>query len=128
MSLRERWFSSLLRSKRVYAFLSAAIAATLGERFGLTEEMAGGIVSLAVSWILGESLRPAENALLSSRRFWITLVTMAAGLLANFSGFELTHEQIQTIAMTVGAWVVGDSWRVTAVCTQQTPPAFRTNR
>ena len=49
--------------------------------------------------------------LLKSRRFWISVGSIAAVLFKDRLGIPLTEEQITDIALLVGAWIVGESLR-----------------
>jgi hypothetical protein len=49
------------------------------------------------------------QALVKSKRFWLTVSAVAAVLLKDKIG--LTEEQITNLVLAVGAWVVGDSIR-----------------
>ncbi len=52
------------------------------------------------------------KALISSRRWW---VAVAAGIVAASAqlGFQLNPETVQYVVLLAGAWIVGDSLRVT---------------
>ena len=50
------------------------------------------------------------NSFLKSRRFWLTAASVAATIFAQ-NKLGLTPEQIQTIVIAIGSWVVGESLR-----------------
>jgi hypothetical protein len=49
-----------------------------------------------------------------SKRFWLTVGSVAFVILNDRLNLEITEEQIQTIALAIGALVVGDSLRAVA--------------
>ena len=53
------------------------------------------------------------NGLFQSKRFWATVGTLAFVVLQDRFELGLTEEQIQNIALAIGAWIVGDSLRST---------------
>jgi hypothetical protein len=83
----------ILTSRRVYAAITALLAALFQETLGLTEEAATQIVVVLLSWILSDSIShtgPAEavtlpqktQALAGSVRFWTMIATIAGSLWA----------------------------------------------
>jgi hypothetical protein len=56
-----------------------------------------------------EAIAMDWSGLLKSKRFWLTAATVATVLLKDKIG--LTEEQITTLVLAIGAWVVGDSIR-----------------
>lgn len=51
------------------------------------------------------------NDLLKSRRFWISVGSIAAVVLRERLNLPLTDDQITDIAILIGSWVVGESLR-----------------
>lgn len=49
------------------------------------------------------------NSLIKSRRFWITIGTIAAVVFKDKLG--IPEDQIQAIVLAIGAWIVGESLR-----------------
>lgn len=53
------------------------------------------------------------ESLLKSRRFWATLATLVAIIAADGLGLDVSADAIQSVAIAVAAWVVGDGLRET---------------
>ena len=53
------------------------------------------------------------KALLTSRRFWMSAVGLAAVCSSEILGVELNVEQIVGVCTIVAAWIIGDTIRVT---------------
>ena len=53
---------------------------------------------------------PDLSSFLKSRRFWLTAASIAVVVFAN-NKLGLTDEQITSIVLAVGSWVVGESLR-----------------
>jgi uncharacterized membrane protein len=53
------------------------------------------------------------KSLLSSRRFWVSAVGLAAVCASDVFGIELNQEQMVGIVTIVVAWVIGDTVRET---------------
>lgn len=54
---------------------------------------------------------PFINDLLKSRRFWVSVGTIAAVVLRDRLNIPLDEQQITDIAILIGSWVVGESLR-----------------
>lgn len=85
-SLRKKLLR-LLVMRRVYAAISAALVATLHEQMGLDKETAIEIVSILLTWLLGDSLArtgpPGRDTIqektedmIGSVRVWVALVAI----------------------------------------------------
>jgi hypothetical protein len=46
-----------------------------------------------------------------SKRFWLTIASVAVVVLKDKLPIGLSDEQIQQIVLAIGAWIVGDSLR-----------------
>ena len=53
------------------------------------------------------------KSLLTSRRFWVSAVGLAAVAASDVFGIELNQEQMVGIVTIVVAWVIGDTVRET---------------
>ena len=53
------------------------------------------------------------KSLLTSRRFWVSAVGLAAVTVSDVFGIELNQEQMIGIVTIVVAWVIGDTVRET---------------
>ena len=53
------------------------------------------------------------KSLLTSRRFWVSAVGLAAVCASDVFGIELNQEQMVGIVTIVVAWVIGDTVRET---------------
>jgi len=55
------------------------------------------------------------NDLIKSKRFWAAVAGIAVVVLKDKLPIALDEQQITTIVMAVGSWIVGDSLRATVV-------------
>lgn len=53
------------------------------------------------------------KSLLTSRRFWVAGIGLAAVVSSELFGVELNHDQLLSVTSIVVAWVVGDTIRET---------------
>ena len=54
------------------------------------------------------------NDLLKSKRFWISVASIAVVVMKDKLPIALDEDQITAIVLAIGSWVVGDSLRKTA--------------
>ena len=59
------------------------------------------------------------KGLLTSRRFWVASIGLAAVVSSELFGVELDHEQLLSVTGIVIAWVVGDSLRESVAPTKK---------
>ena len=50
----------LVRSRRFWTAVGSVVVVILHDTLGIPEEMANTVAAIAVSWIVGDSLRPTE--------------------------------------------------------------------
>jgi|TARA_R110000851_G_scaffold104493_1_gene222198 hypothetical protein len=53
------------------------------------------------------------KSLLTSRRFWVSVVGLASVVASETMGIDLNQEQVIGVVVLVVAWVVGDTVRET---------------
>ena len=51
---------TLLKSRRFWTAIGSVVVVILHDTLGIPEETANTIAAIGVSWIVGDSLRPAE--------------------------------------------------------------------
>tara|TARA_R100001129_G_scaffold8132_1_gene5891 strand:- start:6319 stop:6492 length:174 start_codon:yes stop_codon:yes gene_type:complete len=51
---------ALLKSRRFWTAIGSVVVVILHDTLGIPEETANTIAAIGVSWIVGDSLRPAE--------------------------------------------------------------------
>jgi len=59
-------------------------------------------------------MSPKLKSLLTSRRFWVSAVGLAAVCASEVLGIELDPEQMLGVVTIVVAWVIGDTVRKTS--------------
>ncbi len=59
-------------------------------------------------------MSPKLKSLLSSRRFWVSAVGLAAVCASEMLGIELDTDQMLGVVTIVVAWVIGDTVRETS--------------
>jgi hypothetical protein len=70
----------------------------------------GGFCALIDATLKGGRIVRLDG-ILKSKRFWLSAAAIAVILLQDRTG--LTPEQISSVVLSIGAWVVGDSLRPT---------------
>lgn len=119
--LREK-LPALLVSRRVWKAIATMLFVVGNEVYalGVSAETLETATFVVFAWIFGDSIRSTGgeswqeklNAMLNSRRFWLE-VSGVALIVTNSYGLQLSETAIQTIAFSLAALIVGDSWKVT---------------
>lgn len=111
----------LIKSRRFWVTVAGLLAVVFKDRIDLSEEQIQNVLVAIAAWVFGDSFRSTVpkssegaplNGLFESKRFWMSLASIAIALLQD--RIPLTPEQIETVVLLIGSWVVGDSLKATS--------------